>query len=369
MKPITILCAILLLAAQSSHAQFFNKLKQKAQQAVSGAVSGSQSNQQTSSNNNDDSNAPSSSPTGFDASKYGKPAFALEQGERVVYGEATLSIVNNQAVVKVVTSKDRQYYLYEGGVRKGPFNTPPVDKLDSWKAGNGYYFDRDSKETDWQPYVVKGQLMVDGKSYGAMTTMTKFYHNKAKRKFYGIGMQVGMQGYNTYLVSDKGNRKLSFPTDQLIISDNDELGGVMINATQYNAKTTEDAYKIVTNDDFYVLLTNGKTLGPFAAVQADRTILDNNGNLIQVSTGRKAVFLNGKQTISFGNNMNGDGKAFVSSTGKSGAWFERGSLFFSDGTQVIDYAIQPAISTENGKEILNWLSIQNKQVYVCKKDL
>ncbi|MFD0795178.1 hypothetical protein ACFQZX_16265 [Mucilaginibacter litoreus] len=369
MKPITILSAICLLLAQTGKAQFFNKLKQKAQSAVTNAVTGN-SNQQVSTSGGSSATGNNSSATssGFDASKYGTPSFTLEAGERIVYGEATLSIINNLTLIKVITAKDRQYYLYENGTRKGPFNTPPVDKLDNWRS-NGDYYNSNDKETNWQPYVVKGILSVDGKSYGEYLQLTKFYHNKAKKRFYGVGVKMEQNAMAVYLVSDKGARKIPLPTEQLLISDNDELGGVIVNATQYNAKTPEETYKIITNDDFYVLLSNGKTLGPFAAVQASQSWLDNNGNLIQVSNSRKAVFINGNQLAAFGDSMNGDGKAFVNSNGKSGAWFERGNLYFTDGTQIIDYALQPAVSVENGKEVLNWLSIQNKQVYVCKKDL
>jgi hypothetical protein len=381
MKPITkattILSAVLLLAVQSSQAQLFNKLKQKAQSAVNTAASGNPSADTTSNKSGNktptatrsrSANSYGTNTNSYDAAKYGTVAFTLLDGEYIVYGEQTLSIVNNRKTVKVVTKQNKQFYIYINGVRKGPYATPPVDQLDNWHKGYQYNI-HDDKKTDWQPYIVKGVLVVDGKSYGNYMSLSKFYHNKAKKKFYGLAVKLDKVAAAMFLVSDKGAKKVPLITDQLVTSDNDEIGGVIINAAQYNAKTPKEQYNVVTNDDFYVVLSNGSTKGPYPAVQPRYSWLDNYGNFIQSSSTRNAVFVNGKQLISFTERYSGDGKLFTTANGQSGAWFERGSLFFSDGTNIIDYALQPATSVENGKEVLNWLSIQNKQVYVCKKEL
>lgn len=371
MKRITLLCtALLLVAAQSSNAQFFDKLKKKAQSALNKAVDG-KDNQPDSTVRGQGNNGASfpGDKSKYDASKYGAPVFEMQADERVVYGEHTLNIVNNQTVVKVVTHIKNQYFLYENDKRSGPFAKPPVDKLDNWRSRSEYSDDGNDKKTEWQSYVSRGVLTVDGKSYGEVMSLASFYHNKARKKFYAVTMKLDKFKPSYYLVTEKGSRQLPFVSSELHVSDNDELAGVMVTATQFEAKTDEERMKFVVNDDIYILLSNGKNIGPLKNVQADKGYLDNFGNFVQVSRSRKAVFVNGKQVFTFPDDSFGEGRFYMGANGQSGAWFERGSLFFSDGTTITNYALQPAASVDGGKQVLNWLSIQNSKVYLCKKDL
>jgi hypothetical protein len=375
MKRIIFMSAAVLLAAPSTQAQFLNKLKQKAQQAVSKAIdgkagTGTGSNVESDATNSSTAPFPHEAKSTFNPEQFGRLACNLQPDERVVYGEHSLDIVNNQALVKVITHNKSQYFLYENDKRSGPFKTPPVEQLGNWRNSMNYYDSgNDDKRTEWQPYVTKGILTVDGKSYGEVMSMGSFYHNKAKKKFYGVALRLQQMKPSYHLVSHTGSREVPFVSGDLYVSDNDELGGLMITATQFNAKTNEERMKFLTNDDFYIVLSNGKNLGPFPAVQANKSYLDNAGNFIQISAVRKAVFVNGKPAFTFPDHLSGEGRFYMGSTGKSGAWFERGSLYFTDGTSIVDYVIQPTLSTENGKAVINWLTLHNHKLYVCKKEL
>jgi len=363
--------AVLIIAAQGANAQFLNKLKQKAQNALNKAVQGQSANNTTQSAETGSSGtATASSADGpkFNPSEYGHQVFELQPDEHIVYGEHSLRIVNNQTVVKVITRAGGKFYLYENDKRSGPYNTPPVDKLDSW-ANSTEIHSAHGKRTDWQPYVVRGVLTVDGKDYGQWMSISAFYHNKEKKKFYAVAFKVEGLSPAYYFITEKGTKKIPFAAPELLISDNDEHAGIMIYATQYNAKTDEDRIKYVQNDDFYIVKPDGSAIGPLAAVQASRSYLDNYGNYIEISYSRKAVYMNGKQVYTFAQDSNGNGRFFPSAKGETGAWFERGSLFFTDGTQINHYVLQPAVSVENGKDIINWLTIQDGKVYACKKAL
>ncbi|RYD88205.1 MAG: hypothetical protein EOP54_27615 [Sphingobacteriales bacterium] len=382
MKPFTIIgAAMLLLVSSISNAQFLNKLKKKAQAAVTNAVTGNGSSTETTTTESTEDNASEgapatsnspSAPSTSAAAKYGTQLFTLEKGEYLVYGELSLSVKADGTHVKAVTRLNRQFYLYDNGARSGPYATPPVDKLDDYKRDYEYQKNTtDEYMTKGMSYISAGNLVVDGKKYGQVLMVSALYHNPKTKKFYAIAVKNESDKMNYYLISDKGSRKILGVGLGLIVSANGESGGVLIPATQYNAKTEQDMYNFVANDDSYIVLANGKTLGPYKYVDGTRNQLDDNSNYVQVgkSGPKEGVFVNGKQIISFNEGIGSSGTSFVSADGNNAAWFERGNLLFSDGTFIKGNAIQPAASTENGVKVLNWVMIEKQHVYHCKKEL
>lgn len=368
MKPIIILTAACIIAAQSAQAQFLNKIKQKAAAALEKAVDGK--NNTGNNNQRPDYGVSREDKNAFNAEQYGHAAMEFQNGETLVYGEHSLRIQNNQTVVKAITKLNNQFFFYENDKRSGPFSTPPVEKLDNRMHDPYAARGNEEKHSDWNPYLSKGILTVDGKNYGEVMMMHYFYYNKAKKKFYAVITRNENGDAKFYLVTEKGSRKIPLPSNSVYISDDDETGGVMVTATQFNAKNMDEMIKYVPNDDNYILLANGTNIGPLKAVQADVSYIDNYGHFIEVSRSTKAVYSNGKTIFSFGaDNGNSEGRFYAARSAESGAWFEHGSLYFSDGTRIINYVMQPAVSVENGKEVINWLSIQNHKLYVCKKDL
>ncbi|RYZ99678.1 MAG: hypothetical protein EOP47_16130 [Sphingobacteriaceae bacterium] len=383
MKPFNIIgVAALLLIANTSNAQFLNKLKKKAEAAVSKAVTGSSSSDNAEDKTED--NASEGSPATSDASSpapalnpvanYGTQLFSMQKGEYLVYGEVSLAIKTDGAHVKVVTKMNRQFYLYDNGERQGPFTTPPVHLLDKgWKREYGYEKNNaDDYMNNGMSYLSAGKLVVDGKSYGPALVVNAMYHNTKTKKFYALVSRSDKNNkIGFYLVSEKGTHKLPGIGTGLIVSENGESGGVVIPATQYNAKTDEDMYKYVVADDNYIVLADGKTNGPFKYVDGTRNSLDDNGNYVQIgkSGPKEGIFVNGKAIIIFAEGIYGQGASFINGAGTSAAWFERGSLQFTDGTLIKDNAIQPALSTDNGVQYVNWVSITKGNVYHCKKEL
>lgn len=373
MKKILLLSGLLLAATAPGQAQFLNKLKQKAQEAIKKNTSGEQEeNQEQATTRESDMPAPATnvsgtqSPASAGIQQYGSALFKLESGESFCYNEHSLKVTNGTSAVKVITKKNREFYLYENDQKTGPFKTAPVNQLDGWPHKEDS--DRsEEKKTDWQPYVRAGVLTVDGKNQGNYMALASFYHNKEKKKFYGVAMNLENNNMTTSLISDKGKRKLPMTGGELIIAENDEFAAAKVTATQYNAKTDEEKFKYVANDDFYLICTDGRTLGPFQEVQAQESYLDDKGRFIQISRSRHAVFINGKEVIRYSENFNGDGKLFIGSE-TSCAWFERGELSFTDGTRIAG-AIMPTISRIGDKTAVHWIAIQNQQVYACKKDL
>ncbi|RVT97271.1 hypothetical protein EOD41_19090 [Mucilaginibacter limnophilus] len=381
MKPITIISTALLLAvAGTSQAQFLNKLKKKAERAVTKAVVGSSSSDN---NENPDNaseggdvqgNSPSSTvPASAAIEKYGKQLFTLQDKEYLVYGEVSLSLKTDGAHVKTVTHKDRDYYLYDNGTRQGPFNKPPVHLLDDWnRSYDAHSQNEDFEEVSGTSYVSAGVFEVDGKSYGKVTTVGTMRHNKKAKKFYAlvIKMEPNTNKITTFLYTEKGTRKLPGMATTLIISDNGQTGGVIIPATQYNAKTDQDAYNFVLNDDVYIALADGTTLGPYKYVEASDSYLDNHGNYVQIATSTKnAIYVNGKPVITFTDKDVESYGAFLTNTkGTSGAWFDRGTLYFSDGTKIKN-AVQPVTAVEGGKDVIYWVAIHKSNVYLCKKEI
>ncbi|HKG07161.1 MAG TPA: hypothetical protein VKB19_11915 [Pedobacter sp.] len=377
MKRSISLIALLLFGLQASHAQFLNKLKKKAEAAINkNTENQSNENEGSESNASNSDDAPAARRTRTSSAekstaskgvKYGSVLFSLGTGEQLCYNEQSLKIVNNQAVIKVITKQNKEYYLYENGEKSGPFKTAPVDQLPGWPFRNP---DRQNaeKSTDWQPYLRSGVLTVDGKNQGTYMNLTAFYHNKEKKKFYGIAMNMEKSAVNNYFISHLGKRKLPLIAGELYVSENDESAAVRVNKTPFLGKTLEEQTKYVANDDFYLLFPDGSNKGPFLEVQASKSYLDAQGNFIEISNSRKTIYLNGEEVLKMDSGLNGEGKLFKSADAKSVAWFERGTLFFADGEKV-EMAVQPAISVEGGKTILNWITIQNREVYACHREL
>ncbi|GAA4307465.1 hypothetical protein GCM10023149_01030 [Mucilaginibacter gynuensis] len=382
MKPITLLCAAaLLVCAQSSEAQFLNKLRKKAEAAVGKAVTGG------SSSNNSDSNASTNdnseggavngdgggaAPVSAAASKYGQSLFTLEKSEYIVYGEISLSIKADGSHAKVVTRNNGKFYLYDNNTKSGPFDKAPVHLLDDYKRSyDNPIANQDYEQTNATSYVSAGVFEVDGKSYGKVLTVGSMYHNKKAKKFYAILVKMEQNKMAYYFVTEKTSRKINSAGSNILVSPNGELGGVVIPATQYNAKTEADAYNFVMNDDVYIVLSNGNTVGPFKYAESSSTYLDNNANYVQeASSSKNAVYVNGKPMITFTpDDHTGSGVLFLNAKATSGAWFDQGDLYFSDGTRIKNNALQPAIAVEGGKQMLYWVSLEKKNVYICKKEL
>jgi hypothetical protein len=380
MKRITIIStAVLLLAAPASQAQFLNKLKKKAQAAVTNAVVGggdsansntAEGNTNADGNTGDNMGNAAALPASAMVSKYGKQLFSLQKSEWLVYGELSLSIKTDGAHVKTVTKKGGQFYLYENGARSGPFSKAPVDKLDDYKRDYSQQYNKEEYiSSNGQSYISAGVLEVDGKKFGSALAVGSIHHNPKTKKFYAIVVRNEQNKMNYYLVSNSGSRKLPTIGQAVLVSDNGELGGVAIPATQYNSKSEADQFNFVTNDDTYIVLSNGKTIGPFKYVDGN-AYLDNNGNYVQIgNSSKKGLFINGKSILNFNEDVSGYGAVFLSSQSTSGAIFENGNLLFSDGTYIKNNALQPAVSTENGVSVLNWIAIENNNVYLCKKEL
>jgi len=369
MKRFIGLTLLTLFSIQVSQAQFLNKLKKKAEAVIN------KSTEQESEETNSDEPAPDqrSRKSGAEQApaskglKYCSPLFTLSSGERICYSEQSLKIVSNQAVIKVITKLNKEFYLYVNGEKSGPFKTAPVDQLEGWPFKN-LSSSNDKKKTDPQPYLRSGVLTVDGKNIGNYMSIIAFYHNKEKKKFYGIAMNMEKNSVGTYFISNKGKRKLPMTGGELIISENDEIGAVKVSKTQFLAKTPEDQAKYVANDDYYLLYPDGTNKGPFPDVQARKSYLDEQGNFIELSSSRNTVYINGQEVLKLESGLNSEGKLFKSANATSAAWFERGNLFFTDG-ETAELALQPALSLEDGKTILNWITIKNNEVYACRKEL
>ncbi|RCH56231.1 hypothetical protein DJ568_05720 [Mucilaginibacter hurinus] len=383
MKPLNIIgAAMLLLVANTSNAQFLNKLKKKAEAAVTKAVTGGGLSAESSTEKPEDnasdgtpgnSTSPAAPAAQSTAAKYGTVLFTMEKGEYLVYGELSLAVKADGAHVKAVTRKDRQFYFYDNGQRQGPFTTPPVNLLDEgWKRDYEYQkTNADEYMSNGMSYLSAGNLVVDGKKYGPALVVNAMYHNTKIKKFYALVTRTENDKMGFYLVSNQGARKLPSIGMGLIVSADGESGGVIIPATQFNAKSEEDAYKFVVADDTYIVLANGKTNGPFKYVDGTRNSLDESGNYIQIgkSGPKEGVYVNGNLLIPFAEGSYGQGASFVNSNGTSAAWFERGNLQFTDGTFIRGKAVQPVLSKENGVSYINWITIEKGNVYHCKKEL
>lgn len=369
MKKFISLTLLALLGVQVSQAQFLNKLKKKAEAVINKSTEHESEETSTEEPATDNRSRKSGSDhvSSSKGVKYGTSLFTLSAGERICYNEQSLKIVSNQAVIKVITKLNKEFYLYVNGEKSGPFKTAPVDQLEGWPFRN-INSANEKKSTDWQPYLRSGVLTVDGKNIGSFMSVMAFYHNKEKKKFYGIAMNMEKNSVGTYFISNKGKRKLPMTGGELVVSENDEIGAVKVSKTQFLAKTQEEQSKYVANDDFYLLYPDGTNKGPFLDVQARKSYLDEQGDFIEFSSSRNAIYINGEEALKLESGLNSEGKLFKSADAKSMAWFERGNLFFSGG-ETAELAIQPALSLENGKAVLNWITIKNNEVYACRKEL
>lgn len=388
-----ILSFLFLCAQLSLSAQFLKKLSDKAGAAVEKTIDkglGNGENAGGSSKRTAKAPAageampsavtrPSASPQGgssstdgtWSAADYGTQPFKLEPGETIVRGEFSLKVSNTGQKINLITSHNGKYFFYENGTRTGPFDRPPLSKLGVFGFNS---FSASTRQSNPSKFIEGTgnvrQLVLNGKKYGPFSTILAFYLSPDQERFYALAEKRTGESSDFFLLSHSGTTKLPGYAPTLLVSNNFEHAAAVGSQTQLKARTEQDRYRYAENDDTFVFTSTGAKLGPLKDWNRSKNWISNNGMLIQLKEGsRKQIYINGEPGPSFQRNLENLNALFLSKSGKSGAYYDYGSLYFSDGTHLAYSVLSPAAGTENGKDYLFWLSVKDNNLYVCRKEI
>jgi|GEM_PF-3510526 len=385
-----ILPLLLLFWSLSGHlsAQLLRKLKDKAGAAVESTVdkglSKKEPGQAEQANKGKSVSSSSSSPAlagpaakaaasandgTWEAAKYGQVAIQLREDETIMKGEFNLRVTNSGKKISLITIQDNQYYFYENNQRSGPFDEPPYQKL-----GVTLYPGKKSKQTNPTLYIegtgAEKHLLINKKQYGSFSNVLAFYLSPDQQRFYAITDKKTNDRTEFALVSHKGLIKLPGYAPTLLVSDNDEYAAAAGSRSQLNAKTEEERYAYSENDEVTVFMADGTKVEGIKNWNTAKNWIGNTGALFQLNgDNKKQVWVNGKPGPGFPKVINNTQSLFLNKNATSGVYYDYGSLYFTDGTRLMYSVLSPASGSENGKDHLFWLAVNEGKLYVCKKEL
>jgi hypothetical protein len=309
----------------------------------------------------------------------------LQTGEQLIYGENCFNIGSGGKNTLVFTSMSTggkiQYFLYENGLKKGPFTEIKPDMV---KCGGSTY----TKNCARQPhsgdfsdqtdkYVTINQadgratINLNGKTYGPYFSINHLVVSADKKKFYAIIMDP-MTMKSDFICSDGRTVPLGGSGDGIYVSPDGNEAYVFQKGTinlEELMKSGGDMSKINIDDMNKVFLVSitGKKLGPFENLNSGETWFcrTNNGLLYRMGYD---VYLNGSKLYTLSDTP--DPCTFwLSSDSKRYAVVSYDKLLFSNG-ESYPYPLEVELIIENGKMYLSWVALENgTNLVLFKKEL
>jgi hypothetical protein len=340
-KSILYSLAICLIIANQVHAQ--GRLINKAKNSITNEILGNPDNS---------SNKPKQEP---------EPACANDQAELIMdmggklqldYKELTISILNDGRILAMANAT-KDYYIVKDGVTQGPYKSgdPKIAEFETT--------DEDNKSVESfllknKPYISRsGEKFIitfDGKKYGPFAQINNFTVTKSKDKFAAMVIE------NIIVNEDQGKKM-----DEAI----------------KNAKTEQEKMDLAmkyTQEMQQKMMQGG---GPMSTMPKLVTNIPNitydpmrstggtlNGNIkfddILMSTYDKVIDLQGKVLLTLKPEASGAKDLFVNSTNTKYAYYNYGTLTFSDNTSLSDL-FNPRLVKVSGKIYLAYMYYSPKK--------
>lgn len=312
----------------------------------------------------------------------------LQPEEYIVTNESCLNISTLSNDLNLVTYQKDQLYIYESGVRKGPFKKPEeVKRITCGEDKNiecSVYRQKDQEPP--QEYLSPtddGKFVINfkGTTYGPYFLVTGFYASPDKTSFTAITADEHM---SFSLITSEGiNQKLNGTYERFVVSPSGKQylllikeGATMDMAAMQNM-TEADMMKYVQElvqqqqnagePQTQLLGNGGKLIGKFPSSQFSDInpafcqtggdnwymIIDNslyvNGNLVRKDDGSLNLLAC---------------KIWISSDGKKYAITDYNKFVFSDGNSY-PAPIRLEVEKAGTKTILKWLALENTTDLVC----
>ncbi len=401
-KIIFCLCVTLcfsIFVVQSTQAQLFKKLKDKAAKALEPkkttetqppATNESQQTKDETPVKSDKKTKVKWQPT-TDCNKL----FTLDNGETFFYDETKVFVKDGKvSTAFIVVNKKYEYFLVEDGKRTGPFKEAPVkdmnivsEKRDDDEQNNNTNDDEKIEIGNEKKDPISAQysktinnklyIVFNGKNFGPYDFVAKMRVSLDKKKFWaavvigGASDMVAKMGMgNSFLVNEsgikqKGGDGASFAA-KMMVSQN--FGAAALSILDNSAQ------KAIT-----ISSTGKKQEGNMMDLYSDKGSNMNvaeNGDIISVpSQSPTQLLVNGNEAAVFKIPISNMKRLFILPDYKKSVYYQTGKLYKGDGTEeALTGVVFPKFVTVNNQPCIYYYKIYEtdngeKEVYLCKKCL
>jgi hypothetical protein len=357
-----------------AQAQFGGLLK-KVTKEVLGGDDKTEKKEKAESNDNNKSkekkNEPQTPPTN------GTLAFTLDEGERIMYDEASITGSKNNLSWKFVTySKEGKYFLIDNGNRTGPFDDSPITskRAESGESGSASSLEGDEKVAKKYTKLANGKptIVFNGKTYGPYLMVQSMVVSADKQHFFAVALEgnsmMDMSKGKGVLFSEKGKQELPGMPFKLKASP----GFSVAVATVMDMKAANNG-----NSNYVMVNSKGKKSGPIDIMSSGGDDwLDEEGNVYSIpSQSPTELLVNGVGVAKFDIEIEKSRLVIAPDPSKS-IMYMNGKIYNADGTiSKSEKAIYPSIVMINNVMNLCWFQLyknpatNQKEVYVCKKPI
>jgi hypothetical protein len=347
-----------------------------------------------------------------------KVLVTLQNGEEPMYYESCIPMSFAGGNLFLVTRLNNQFFVYDKGTRKGPFKDASSIVMPDCKEGEGNSSNCAvlKQEAEYnEKYIKTGddgkmKIVYNGKTYSEISQVNQLVVSANGLKIAVLGTNdnleplmltpegkiIALQGEaeklllspsgSLAIVSMKGSTTQTLANQQDQMANYEKMAAEM-QSVDMSKMTPEEIttylqniqkkYGIATNEqsnspDFYIFLSDGRKLGPYklGGYTSDNPAFCITGGDNWYFIDDNKLFVNGSMLKDFGDNSPSTCNIWLSPDGKRYAVFMNYSnLVFSDG-QSYPSPLQINAKVENGKALLTWLSLNNKnQIVLYKKTL
>jgi len=382
-----------IIYCQTTEAQLLKKLKEKAEKSLEGKKSGT-ANSTAVSNTSTDENTSNDKTTNSSqkvtepskAPSNGKLVFSLEEGERLLYDESRILVLNNSLYYSFITySKKSEYFLIENGKRTGPFKTSPIKSLQESDQQNTLMdneeinFGADQNDPVAAKYskTISGKLYIvfNGKNFGPYDHVAKMIVSPDQKNFFALvtiggdsEMTAKMGMGKSFMVND-GTLKLQAGTSstsmpiRLMVSENfKHCMSIVMNQTDQQMLLSTSAGK-----------TTSASMADMLASDNSILLVSDKGDIVTVpSQSPTQILVNGEEAASFKVPIKSAFRLFIQPDIKKTVYYEGGKLYKADGTEEnMSGVVFPKVLSLNNETAMYYYKIHanasgTKDVYLCK---
>ncbi len=403
-KIIFFLCVTLyfsLFVVQSTQAQLFKKLKEKAQQAIEKKPAKEATNNSQTNEVQKEESQPSS-PTAKTKVKWQPTSdcnkiFTLEKGETFLYDETKAYTDNGKLMTAfILTNNKYEYFLIKDGNRTGPFKEAPVkdmgivsDKRDEEEESNNNNNDDEKIEignSKKDPMAAqysktinnKLYIVFNGKNFGPYDFVAKMRVSPDKKKFWaavvigGTSDMVAKMGMgNSFLVNEsgvkqKGGDGASFAAKMMVSANFGAAALSILDNSAQKAITISSTGK----------KQEGSMMDLYGSDKGTNMSVADNGDIISVpSQSPTQLLVNGNEAAAFKVPVVNMRRLFILPDYKKSVYYQKGKLYRGDGSEEeLTGVTFPKFATVNNQPCIYYYKIHetdngDKDVYICKKCL
>jgi hypothetical protein len=298
----------------------------------------------------------------------------LGPDEALAHGEDCFILGRNPESISFVTvvtnGSEKQYYCYgKDRIKSGPFKSPDPSywKDCSDKVTDNCMVNNDANMTGFEKYLSPdGAITYEGKKYGPYGQVILYNMSADQKGIFAIALSSEMK----LIFFDNTGRKVDITgmPDQIIISPDGKSSYVKVNGT-LNPFDPEALQKMVNdpeetnNPKIFLYSINGSKYGPYNSSSFTDTWFTPSGQWIIFANSE--VYLNGKilfKPVDYVSKCD----IWINKTSEDYAYANYEKIIFKNGTSfTAPLAIEQV--TENGKEYLKWLSLENGNELVFYK--